>query len=85
MIKGGNVMENPNERLDLDDILAIIEKLSEEDAKSFLKIIYGKLGNFKYSTEDITKENIINDIETIFSEKIPKLLQIREEQKNKST
>lgn len=78
-------MENPNERLDLDDILAIIEKLSEEDAKSFLKIIYGKLVNFKYSTEDITKENIINDIETIFSEKIPKLLQIREEQKNKST
>ncbi|MEK5269617.1 hypothetical protein NSR00_01980 [Aeribacillus sp. FSL K6-8394] len=78
-------MESPNERLDLDDILAIIEKLSEEDAKSFLKIIYGNLVNFKYSTEDITKENIINDIETIFSEKIPKLLQIREEQKNKST
>lgn len=62
-------------------VLHTVNQLSEEDAKSFLKIIYGKMDNYKSSGESISSDMFIKEMESIYHDKIPRNIQLRVKQK----
>jgi len=71
---------------EFDSTIDAINQLSEEDAKAFLKIIYGHFNNYETGTgASYTSEQLIKEVASIYSEKILKVNELRKANQDEST
>ncbi|HHW38014.1 MAG TPA: hypothetical protein GXX18_12345 [Bacillales bacterium] len=78
-------MKETHDTEEFDNVLNAIENLNEEDAKGFLKIIFGKLNIFEKGNGTFSNDQLIKEVSSIYNQKIPKTIEIREKQKEKNS
>jgi hypothetical protein len=78
---GGFVLKKWDDTYKLTDVLSDVESLTGDDAKSFLKLIYGTLSNHYTGNGPDTSEQVLQNIVSFYHGKIQKCLELRSKAK----
>lgn len=64
---------------ELDEVIENIDKLTEEDARAFLKLIHGYLSIVEVGDRAFTSSDFVEKVSGLYKNDVAKVIKLREE------